>query len=105
MPISLKPKHVQRYKDIAALALKYRHVDADPATASPPIAPGVTPSGVDSKAAELAAILPLRPRAGRSAKVTSLSPLTKIDIDGVGLAEELFRAYLKPPGAARPRAA
>jgi ubiquinone biosynthesis protein len=29
------------------------------------------------------------------AKVTSLSPLTKIDIDGVGLAEELFRAYLK----------
>jgi len=29
------------------------------------------------------------------AKVTSLSPLTKLDIDGVGLAEELFRAYLK----------
>lgn len=29
------------------------------------------------------------------AKVTSLSPLTKIDIDGRGLAEELFRAYLK----------
>ena len=72
MPISLKPKHLQRYKNIAALALKYRHVDADPATASPPIAPGVTPSGY---------------------------------IDGVGLAEELFRAYLKPPGAARPRAA
>jgi len=29
------------------------------------------------------------------AKVTSLSPLTKIDIDGCGLAEELFRAYLQ----------
>ncbi len=28
-------------------------------------------------------------------KVTSLSPLTKIDIDGCGLAEELFRAYLQ----------
>ncbi len=28
-------------------------------------------------------------------KVTSLSPLTKLDIDGSGLAEELFRAYLK----------
>jgi predicted unusual protein kinase regulating ubiquinone biosynthesis (AarF/ABC1/UbiB family) len=29
------------------------------------------------------------------AKVTSLTPLTKIDIDGCGLAEELFRAYLQ----------
>ena len=29
------------------------------------------------------------------AKVTTLSPLAKIDIDGAGLAEELFRAYLK----------
>ena len=28
-------------------------------------------------------------------KVTSLSPLAKLDIDGSGLAEELFRAYLK----------
>lgn len=28
-------------------------------------------------------------------KVTSLSPLTKLDIDGSALAEELFRAYLK----------
>ncbi|MGZ4317649.1 MAG: ABC1 kinase family protein [Gaiellaceae bacterium] len=29
------------------------------------------------------------------AKVTSLTPLTKIDIDGCGLAEELFKAYLQ----------
>ncbi len=28
-------------------------------------------------------------------KITSLSPLTRIDLDGEGLADELFRAYLK----------
>jgi len=31
----------------------------------------------------------------RGSKVTSLSSLTRLDIDGAGLAEELFRAYLK----------
>ena len=29
------------------------------------------------------------------AKVTALSPVVKVDVDGAGLAEELFRAYLK----------
>lgn len=29
------------------------------------------------------------------AKVTALSPVAKLDLDGAGLAEELFRAYLK----------
>src|SRR5687767_14353468 len=31
----------------------------------------------------------------RGKKITSLSPLTRLEIDGVALAEELFRAYLK----------
>ena len=31
----------------------------------------------------------------RGQKITRLSPLTRIDIDGEGLADELFRAYLK----------
>ncbi|HEU4451811.1 MAG TPA: AarF/UbiB family protein [Longimicrobium sp.] len=31
----------------------------------------------------------------RGKKITSLSPLTRLEMDGEGLAEELFRAYLK----------
>lgn len=31
----------------------------------------------------------------RGVKITSLSPLTKLELDGVGLAEELFQAYLQ----------
>jgi predicted unusual protein kinase regulating ubiquinone biosynthesis (AarF/ABC1/UbiB family) len=31
----------------------------------------------------------------RGKKITSLSPLTRLEMDGVALAEELFRAYLK----------
>jgi len=31
----------------------------------------------------------------RGAKITQLSPLSRLDIDGTALAEELFRAYLK----------
>ncbi|MEO6323255.1 MAG: AarF/UbiB family protein [Thermoanaerobaculia bacterium] len=59
MSISLRPKHLQRYKDIASLALKYRSVDAsaeaEASTTEPPRRPGVRE--VDPKAAELAADL------------------------------------------------
>ena len=62
MSISLKPEHLRRYKDIAALALKYRHVDVGPASDSPAAArPAVAnrpgERGVEPKAAELAADL------------------------------------------------
>ena len=59
MSISLKPRNLQRYKDIASLVLKYRSVDrgTDPdAPVSDP--PGAERSGsADPKAAELAADL------------------------------------------------
>ena len=60
MSISLKPKHLQRYKDIASLALKYRSVDRDPDTDSPlsePPAGARRSEGADPKAEELAADL------------------------------------------------
>ena len=60
MSISLKPKNLQRYKDIASLVLKYRSADwdADPEAliSGPPAGPGRS-EGADPKATELAADL------------------------------------------------
>jgi ubiquinone biosynthesis protein len=62
MSISLKPEHLRRYKDIASLALKYRHVDAglasdSPGAALPAVADRPGERGVEPKAVELAADL------------------------------------------------
>ena len=58
MTLSLNPKHLQRYKDVAALALKYRGLEVQPdADASPSAARGNEDSkgAADPKPAELAA--------------------------------------------------
>jgi ubiquinone biosynthesis protein len=60
MSISLKPSHLQRYKDVASLVLKYRSIDLSPdpdAPVSEPPAGGKHSEGADPKAAELAADL------------------------------------------------
>ena len=60
MSISLKPSHLQRYKDVASLVLKYRSIDLAPdpdAPVSEPPAGAKHFESADPKAAELAADL------------------------------------------------
>jgi ubiquinone biosynthesis protein len=58
MSISLKPKHLLRYKDIASLVLKYRSVDRttdpDAPISAPPPSGAARSESPDPKAAELA---------------------------------------------------
>ena len=60
MSISLKPSHLQRYKDVASLVLKYRSINLDPDPSAPvsePPAGAKHPESADPKAEELAADL------------------------------------------------
>src|SRR5437764_772241 len=122
MAISLKPEHLKRYKDIALLLVKYGRSDLVKSAGLDATIEGmqdvqVSPAKMEELAADIEKMGPtfiklaqlLSTRADllpqpyidaltmeyiRGKKITSLSPLAKIDLDGYLLAEHLFQAYM-----------